>query len=262
MEPGAPEERAARGAVSAVVLCGGFGTRIAGLFPDLPKPLIPAAGQPFLHWVTRWLAGQGASHLVFAAGYRAGQIQDWLEAQAPETGLVLECSVEPEPLGTAGGIRHALETCGETVLVVNGDSLVLADLDAAFARYDAENLDGVLLGLPVEDSSPYGALHLDDQGLLAEIREKAPGRNLINAGVYLFRRSFLETIPLGVALSLEREVLPNALLAGARIGVVPLADTPDETPFLDIGRPETVSLATAFIEAHPSAFPPLGRGAA
>jgi D-glycero-alpha-D-manno-heptose 1-phosphate guanylyltransferase len=143
------------------------------------------------------------------------------------------------------------------VLVVNGDSLTLTDLDRAFSRLKDENLDGVLVGIPVQDTSRYGALDVNEQGLLQGFREKQPGSGMINCGIYLFRRRLLETIPLGQSLSLETDVIPHALSKGAQIAVVHPARTVGEATFLDIGTPQTVHQASAFIARTPDAFPAL-----
>jgi D-glycero-alpha-D-manno-heptose 1-phosphate guanylyltransferase len=242
--------------VTAVVLSGGRGSRISSLYPEVPKPLIPAAGRPFLHWVTRWLASQGVGHIVYAAGYRAAQVQAWVEDQSSTTSLQLQCSVEAQPLDTAGAVRACLGECGETVVIINGDSLALTPLSEPLSRLIAGHRDGVLVGLRVEDAGRYGSLDVAADGRLRGFREKAPGRGLINAGLYCFPRRVLERIPQARSVSLEREFLPGLLAQGAHIDVV---DTGGKAAvsFIDIGTPDTVCRATDFILAHPDAFPPL-----
>jgi len=243
--------------VSALVLAGGRGTRIATLYPDLPKPLIPAAGAPFLEWLTRWLVAQGVRHLVLSTGYRAEQIHRWAATTAQTSGLRLDCRSEQTPLGTGGAVRHCLDLCGPIVLVLNGDSLTLTDLDEAFSRLESENLDGVMVGIRVPDTRRYGSLDVDDQGMLRGFREKQPGAGLISCGIYLFRQELLATIPEGQALSIEAEFIPPALTRGARIGIVHAARSKGPPAFIDIGTPETVHQAGAFISNNQDAFPPL-----
>jgi D-glycero-alpha-D-manno-heptose 1-phosphate guanylyltransferase len=150
-----------------------------------------------------------------------------------------------------------LDLCGPVVLVVNGDSLTLTDLAEPFSRLEAEQLDGVLVGIPVDDASRYGSLDVDGQGMLRGFREKQPGAGLINCGIYLFRHALLATMPKGQAFSIEAEFIPSALAHGARLGVVRAARTTGETAFLDIGTPQTVHQASEFIAGNRDAFPPL-----
>mgnify|MGYP003347890137 CR=1 FL=1 len=91
--------------VSVVVLAGGKGTRLRGLFPDVPKPLVPVAGQPFLYWLTNWIAAHGPRHFVFSTGYMAEQIEAWArDGQMP--GIERSCCREEVPLGTGGGLLN------------------------------------------------------------------------------------------------------------------------------------------------------------
>lgn len=245
--------------ITAVVLAGGRGTRISHLYPECPKPLIPAAGQPFLYWVTRWLVGQGVGNIVYSTGYRADQIGHWVAGLNGQTDLRLDCRAEAVPLGTAGAVRHCLDLCAPTVLVVNGDSLVLTAIAPAVQRLHAEGLDGVILGARVADAQRYGSLDVSPGGLLSGFREKVPGQGLVNCGVYLFPRAVLAELVEGQAQSLETDFIPDAVRRGRRFGVVDAFPAGQRPAFLDIGTPETVGQADDFIEAYPSAFPPFHR---
>jgi D-glycero-alpha-D-manno-heptose 1-phosphate guanylyltransferase len=236
-------------ALTGVVLAGGKGTRIASLFPDLPKPLIPARGEPFLHWVTAWLATQGVSDIVYSTGYRGQQIEDWVASLAP-AGLRLRCRREQQALGTGGGIINCLDLCADAVLALNGDSMLIADLGPYFARFTEPGVDGVLLGLHVEDAARYGTIEIDGQGFLRSFAEKRSGPGVINGGVYLLRRTLFDRFPRGEAVSMEYDVLPTLIGAGVRLAVHVVADA----PFLDIGTPESVALAENFIAANLDQF--------
>ena len=236
-------------ACTAVILAGGRGTRIADLYPNLPKPLIPAAGRPFLHWVTAWIAAQDITSVVYSTGYLGEQIEDWMACSSDFPALRRSCCREAQPLGTGGAVIACLPQCGPWLLVLNGDSLILTELAQAIANCIASGCDGMLLGTPVDDAARYGALHVDSQGLLAGFHEKQPGNGLINAGVYLLRAALLADLPSGVPMSIEREVLPRMISSGARLQVRSVA-----APFLDIGTPETAGKASDFIASNQAAF--------
>src|SRR4051812_9247766 len=123
--------------VVAVVLAGGFGTRVQHLLPGVPKPMAPVAGKPFLEWVVRYLAKQGIRKVVFSTGYLSNVIKDYFHGEARTAFLPVEeirCISETEPLGTAGGFLNAARGSGQNSavwLVLNGDSIAFADLALA-----------------------------------------------------------------------------------------------------------------------------------
>jgi NDP-sugar pyrophosphorylase family protein len=230
--------------ITAVVLAGGRGTRIAGLYPDIPKPMVPVCGQPFLHWVTHWLVGQGVSDIVYSVGYRAEQIAQWVDGARGHWKATLRCVTEAEPLGTGGGVIQCLELCAGHVLVVNGDSLTPVALEPLIVR--ASESDGALLGVKMDDAARYGTLTLDASGRLVRFAEKRPGAGVINAGVYLLSRALLETFPTGRKLSMEEEIVPALIAQGANL----MCEVAENAPFLDIGTPESVGQAEAFVRRH------------
>lgn len=227
-----------------IVLAGGQGTRIRHLCPDLPKPMIPAAGRPFIEWVIRWLAAQQVSRFVVSLGHLADAADRHFATRARDD-LQIRTVREMSPLGTGGAIALAGQVAGpaELVVVANGDSLVLADLSPAWRMLDDASLDGVVVGLKVDDASRYGRLEVDAAGRLRGFVEKQPGRGVINGGVYLFRRRLLDRFPPRRPLSIETEVFPAMLAGGARLAVHAC-----HAPFLDIGTPESLAQADHFIQ--------------
>jgi NDP-sugar pyrophosphorylase family protein len=229
--------------ITAVVLAGGKGTRIAGLYPGIPKPMIPVAGEPFLHWVTAWLADNGIRDIVYSIGHLAGAIESWSrEAAKTWAECRLRTATETVPLGTGGAVRACLGLCGPWVLVANGDSLVTADLAPVWERITAETLDGAIIGVAMPDTRRYGSLDSDQAGLLRGFFEKRPGTGVINAGVYILKRELLARFPADMALSMESDIVPGLLKQGARIGVAV-----SDQSFLDIGTPESVVLGDEFV---------------
>lgn len=229
------------------VLAGGMGTRIRHLLPNLPKPLAPVFGQPFLEWILRFISKQRLTNVVLSTGYLAEKIEHFLK-NADSKCLNLQCVKESLPLGTAGGVVNAIDGCKyefETVLVLNGDSLVLTDLAPMFDCLDDNSVDAALLGVRVVDATRYGTLDVSNDNFLLGFKEKQPGFGLINAGVYLFRRQVLDFLPRGEAISFELNVFPRLLEENIRIKVIEV-----EAPFIDIGTKETLVEADAFIEKN------------
>jgi NDP-sugar pyrophosphorylase family protein len=235
----------------AVVLAGGFGTRVAHLLPGVPKPMAPVAGRPFLEWVVRRLARQGITKVLLSTGHLAEVVERHFQPQ-PVAGINARCFAETQPLGTAGGFLNAVRLSGEkpeTWLVLNGDSLVFADLTLAAAELSDPAVAGMVIGCLVADASRYGALAIGPAGELRGFTEKRPGKGVINAGIYLLRdsviREFSDTLP----LSFEQEVFPQLIARGFRVKVCAV-----DAPFLDIGTPESLRQAESFVEANRAQF--------
>lgn len=233
-------------ALTAILLAGGFGTRLRDLHPGVPKPMIPVAGRPFLEWELRYWRQQGFSRFVISLGYQAHIAEQYFESRSAD-GMEIRTVTEREPLGTGGAIRFAANTAGisDPFAVANADSLVVADMRPALKLLRDGQVDGVLLGVPVPDTTRYGSLAITPGGRLTGFREKQPGAGHINGGVYLFRRKLLQLFPSQQPLSMETEVFPALLAAGADLRVVPA-----DAPFLDIGTPESLAEAERFVLAH------------
>jgi D-glycero-alpha-D-manno-heptose 1-phosphate guanylyltransferase len=235
----------------AVVLAGGFGTRVAHLLPGVPKPMMSVAGKPFVEWVVRLLAGQGIRKVILSTGHLAEVVEAHFRPQ-PIAGVITRCIAETRPLGTAGGFLNAARLSGETPvtwLVVNGDSLVFADLGQAAAELSNPLVAGVVVGCTVADASRYGTLAIGRAGELRGFLEKRPGKGVINAGVYLLRDSLVRQFPDRLPLSFEQEVFPQLVAQGALLKVCAV-----EAPFLDIGTPESLRQAAAFVEQNRAQF--------
>jgi mannose-1-phosphate guanylyltransferase len=205
--------------VDAVILVGGLGTRLRPLTLSAPKPMLPTAGVPFLtHLITR-VRDAGIKHVVLGTSYQA-EVFERHFGDGRALGVELEYVVEKEPLGTGGGIRnvaHALH--GDTVLVFNGDNLIGVDLQRMLALHRDADADVTLCLHRVADPRAYGCVPTDADGRVTAFLEKTPDpvTDQINAGLYAFRRSVLNTIPTGRAVSVERETFPGLLASGALV---------------------------------------------
>ncbi len=223
--------------VTAAVLAGGRGTRLRPAVADRPKVLAEVGGRPFVIHLLEWLAGAGVRRVVLCTGYRGSQMRDTLGGVCGPLRLLY--SEESTPLGTAGALRHALPVLSsESVLVLNGDSWCDVDLAAYWAWYHDRAADGALVLAAVDDVRPFGHVTLADDARVLRFAEKdtASGPGWINAGIYLFRRTMLESIPAGRVVSLEREMLPawsERRIYGYRT----------DRSFLDIGTPERYAAA-------------------
>jgi D-glycero-alpha-D-manno-heptose 1-phosphate guanylyltransferase len=230
--------------VTAVVLAGGFGTRIRHLLPNLPKPMAPVAGRPFVEWVVRFLAAQGIRNVLISTGYLAEKIEAYFR-RARIGAVSVRCFPETTPLGTAGGFLNAARQSGENPaawLVLNGDSLILTRLSVMSEALDSMDVGICVLGLDVPDASRYGTLERDANDRLRRFSEKKPGAATINAGVYLIRSALIPSFPEKRPLSFEQDAFPVLLNQGVGMQVAR-----EEAPFLDIGTEASLKEAEDFI---------------
>lgn len=235
---------------SVIILAGGFGTRVRHLLPGIPKPMAVVCGRPFIEWVVRYYAACGFHRFILSTGYLAGVIAKHFSHQ-PVAGVDVCSRVETSPLGTAGGALNCLppDTSPDSRwLVVNGDSLVFANPLPLLKPIALGQADAALLGLRLPDTSRYGTLEVDAHDRLAAFREKRPGAGTINAGVYAFSGATLLAQPERRPLSFELDVFPTLAPTG-RVAV-----TAVESPFLDIGTPDSLAQAERFIAENQARF--------
>jgi D-glycero-alpha-D-manno-heptose 1-phosphate guanylyltransferase len=227
----------------AIVLAGGFGTRLRGVVDDVPKPLAPVAGRPFLAWVLDRLAAGGMRRCILATGYLSELIEQRIGSRWQ--GMDIAYSVEPEPLGTGGAIRLAAGRLhGDAAHVLNGDT---------WLEYDPASLESAArnAGMPmaialarVDDVARYGAVAID-QGRVAGFREKGEaGPGWINAGCYFLGADALAALPARDAFSFEQDVLQPRVQAGAVGAFTATAG------FIDIGVPEDYARAQLQFAGH------------
>ena len=237
--------------ITAVILAGGFGTRIKHLLGDLPKPMAPVLGRPFVEWIVRYLAVQGIRNVVLSTGHLAATVENHFAPQ-PVKNVRVSCVPETTPLGTAGGFLNAASHAKEKPaawLVLNGDSLVVAPLGEMFSSLDQPGIEGAILGVPMADASRFGTISQNANGDLAGFNEKKSGAGNINAGGYLIRDATLGKFPAKTPLSFETDVFPALIRGGARLKTVL-----SQAPFIDIGTPESLPQAEDFIRKNFAQF--------
>ena len=237
--------------ISAVILAGGFGTRIKHLLGDLPKPMAPVNGRPFVEWVVRYLAAQGIRNVILSTGHLAETVEKHFAPQ-PVKNVHVICVPETTPLGTAGGFLNAVknaEAKSEAWLVLNGDSLAAAPLGKFFQSLDQPEIEGAILGVPMADAARFGTISQNADGDLTGFNEKKPGAGDINAGVYLFRDSTLKKFPAKMPLSFETDVFPSLIRSGVRLKTIV-----SDAAFLDIGTPESLPQAEKFVRENLAQF--------
>jgi len=221
----------------AVLLAGGLGTRLRPLTYAEPKPLVPVANRPLISYSLRMLRRGGVEKALLASGYKAARLREALEGEQ-EDGLFVRCIDEPEPLDTAGAVRNALRTAESAFIAMNGDQIMDVDVRALLDAHEAQQADLTIVVRRVEDVSPFGLVLCAEDGRVEGFLEKRPedptGRNLVNAGMYVFSPGVLDEIPADRPWSNERDLFPGLVKAGARVRAFRMSD---EAYWADVGTP-------------------------
>jgi NDP-sugar pyrophosphorylase family protein len=218
---------------TAVVLAGGLGTRLRPAVADRPKVLAEVCGRPFLFHLLDDLEAAGARMVVLCTSFMAEAVRTAVGERYGA--MAVRYSVEPEPLGTGGALRLALDLVDtDPLLVANGDSLFRTDLGRFWSWHLARELQASLLLAQVDDASRFGRVECKELGRITRFAEKdgvaSPG--WINAGIYLLARSRISAIPSGQPVSLEHDIFPQWLPQG-------LHGLRAKGLFMDIGTPES-----------------------
>ncbi|MDD5579624.1 MAG: nucleotidyltransferase family protein [Methylobacter sp.] len=216
--------------MEAIILAGGFGTRLREVVPDFPKPMAPIGGRPFLEILLTSLSRKGFRHVVLSLGYMADKVVTHFGGHFAGIELVYE--IELTPLGTGGALRQAVSRCNaDHVFVFNGDTylnLESQDVENHWQKHGAP----IIVAREVPDTGRYGRLETDRGRVVGFSEKGVTGPGLINAGCYVLPIGILDSFPLGEPFSLEADFLAK-VAAEQRFDMFVT-----NGQFIDIGVPE------------------------
>lgn len=220
--------------ITAIILAGGMGTRLRSAVPDLPKPMAPISGRPFLeHQMDYWIA-QGVNQFVVSVGYMKEVIMDHFGTSY--RGTLLTYTIEDEPLGTGGGLLLAAQGLNTPFLVLNGDTFFEVVLDELLGFHAKHESEWTFSLFRANEVGRYMGMDVNPDGEILSLKSGtgAPGR-LANGGVYLINPSVLHKtkfVP-GHKLSLEDDLLPAFVAQGGKLYGLEFTGS-----FIDIGVPD------------------------
>ncbi len=224
---------------TAIILAGGFGTRLKTVVNDVPKPMAPINGVPFLSYQLNYLKRFGISHVVLSVGYMHEKIMEFYKNEF--NGIKITYVIENEPLGTGGGIRKGIEECDDkAVFALNGDSFFDIDLDKLQQFHDFKNASFSLALRKVENASRYGNIEINRENEIVQFQEKSdtPEAGLINAGIYILEPTlYLKHTPAHTKFSIEKDLFEKELQT------LPIYGFEFDGYFIDIGIPEDYNKA-------------------
>jgi NDP-sugar pyrophosphorylase family protein len=230
--------------MNAMILAAGRGTRLRSLGLDIPKVLVEVGGEPLLTRQLRYLEREGVQRVVINAHHLSDAIEEF--AQAYQGPLELTVVVEPELLGTAGGVRNALDHLGDgPFLVLYGDVLIDARLGPLVRRHRERGAAATLAVYESFDVEGKGTVTAGEDGRVIGFVEKAAEAGsseaaLVNAGLYVLEPGVVAAIPTGVECDFGTDLFPSVLAQGAHLQIFRLP-----APVIDIGTPEGLDRARA-----------------
>lgn len=215
-----------------IILAGGLGTRLRSTVKDLPKSMAPVNGRPFIDYVIQYFLGEGIERFIFALGFEAEPIKDYLLQHYSKLDLVF--SVENEPLGTGGAIKLACQHAKEeTVVVTNGDTLFKIDLAKVLQLHQLNKADCTLSLKPMENIDRFGVVDLSEDHQIKAFKEKMHfDAGLINGGCYILNVAHFLAHSARDKFSFEKDYLEKQVRKARFFG------QEQDVYFIDMGVPE------------------------
>lgn len=198
--------------MEAIMLAGGFGTRLRPLTYTRAKSLLPIMNTPMITYLLNMLPEE-VDKVILAVNYRKKQIEDYLESLDLDKEIIV--NDEPEPLGTGGAVKFAEDHLTDRFFVLNSDIICSLNLSKMIAFHKKQNALATISLWPVDNVSEFGVADVKEDGNITCFVEKpkpeeAPS-NLINAGAYLLEPSVLDYIEPGKLVSMEKEIFPQII---------------------------------------------------
>lgn len=217
---------------TAIILAGGFGTRLQSVVKDMPKPMAPVNGKPFLYWLLQYCSKQGIRKVVLSVGFKGEVIEKYFGSQFQN--ISIRYCKEEEPLGTGGAIKVALDyTKAHKVFVLNGDTFFGIDLEKFFDLH-LKSCSSLSIALKeMENFNRYGVVKIDSSNVITGFDEKRfVERGNINGGIYIIHRGLFSDRVFPKKFSFEKDILEKSFYGKHIHGFV------FHDYFIDIGIPD------------------------
>lgn len=237
--------------MQALILAGGFGTRLRPLTLNLPKPVVPLVNRPILAYQIELLKRAGITDIILSLNYQPDKIQEVI-GNGEKYGVKIRYVTEPEPLGTAGAVKFAEEFINKTTVILNGDNLINLDISSVTKYHQEKNATATIVLQKIENPIGYGLVEIDSENNVLDFLEKPSAEDLtkistrtVNAGTYVLEPNVLELIPKDKNYSFEYGVFPELLKRNDKF----LAFV-DDSYWLDVGTPQRYLFAHQEIINH------------
>ncbi len=222
--------------MKAIVLAGGFGTRLKPLTERMPKPLLPVAGRPCIDYVLRSLREAGFREIIVTTSYMSDRVMKKIGDGLDYDSSILY-SFEATPAGTAGAVKRVADFIEDTFTVASGDVLADVDIRELFEFHRQKSAVATMALTRVKDPSQFGIVELDgDQRVVRFLEKPSPEdtfSNLVNAGIYVLEPEVIDVIPERKMYDFSKDVFPRLLKKGLEVYGQELNGL-----WMDIGNPK------------------------
>lgn len=217
--------------MESIILAGGLGTRLRSVIPELPKPMAPVAGRPFLWHLLSHLSKYNIHRVILSVGYKYELIQEYFGSRFGN--IKIDYAVEEEPMGTGGGIRLALEKAKEDrIFIVNGDTFFAVDFNQLDAFHSSRLADLTMTLKPLRNFDRYGNVLTVNTRVIGFEEKRFASSGNINGGVYILNTQLFNQLDLGKKFSFETDFIEKYV---SRLNFQAYIS---DTYFIDIGVPE------------------------
>ena len=213
--------------MEAIILAGGFGTRLKSVVSDLPKPMADVCGMPFLNYILDELNYYGFTKAILCVSYLKEKIMDYYKNKYKNIEIIY--SIETEPLGTGGAIKQALNyVTDDFVFTFNGDTMFKIDL------LEMSKLNHIAIATKyMENFSRYGEVKISNDGIIESFEEKKEVlKGYINAGIYYIPKNIFSGFNLDKKFSIENDFFQKYM---SKLNILAYKS---DNYFIDIGIPE------------------------
>lgn len=197
--------------MQAVIMAGGYGTRLRPLTNVIPKPMVPIIDQPLIEYIVQHLKKYDFDDIIITLGYRPQDIISYL-GDGSRYGVKIRYNVENTPLGTAGSVKAVSDMLNKTFLVISGDSFTNINLYDV-AKFHGSHPKGITMVVKeLEDVKGFGVVKFDEEGDISSFVEKPEKSNgkFVNTGMYMIEKKLLQNIPKG-KYDFSRDFFPFVL---------------------------------------------------
>jgi D-glycero-alpha-D-manno-heptose 1-phosphate guanylyltransferase len=227
--------------MKAIILAGGMGTRLRGVIEDVPKPMAPVGGKPFLEYLLLQLKRWEITDILLSVGYKKEAIKSRF-GNGDSLSIHILYSEEDQPMGTGGALKKAISLSDDPCFIVmNGDSFFNIHFPDLITYHESKPGMATMSLALVKNRGRYGSVEIDDDGVVTTFqKEGSDTQGFINGGIYLMNRDISNYIPEG-PISLEGQVLPLLQRDHQLYGKI------FDAFFLDMGLPKDY----LWIDKHP-----------
>lgn len=237
--------------MQTVILAGGLGKRLMPLTKDIPKPMVRVSGKPFLEYQIRWLKSNGIRDILLLTGYQGSKIESYFR-DGSSLGVIITYSHETSPLGTGGSLKLAEKKLESNFLLVYGDSFLPIDISGLIQCFRDADKAGMIVVYDNQqhDTGVPNNIDLNKEGVVVRYKKdpKEPLFHYADAGISVFKKEVMDSIPKGKKVSLEEEIFPRLIREQELMGYI------TRQPFYDIGTQDRIKRFEEFLGSNTIKF--------